>query len=568
MGRIPDTTKMLDPDRPQIAYLDSTDNFYSRLRWSLPMQVIQNEINGLYGSQLTAEIDEIIKLYDIYENGARPPEKMTDDYIPSAMRVKKIRNLINKEARFMFSNPPTYQVAVNRDEEADTQRELALLDGLDATDFNGGNPENRVKQDETGLQTLLDKVLEKNMFNGKLVSAAKDCFIGKRIAIFVNFNPETGIQIQIAPSLEFIYETDPNTDEISKIIAFFMQVDNENKDQQRFFKKKYEMVNGECIFSQGLYDGNGQPVEDDNNVEDERTGLDFIPAVVILNEGLTGDLLGESEVSELEGYENTYARLANEDIDAERQNMNSILYTINASLESTKNVSRRPGAYLDLQTDPDLPDGANNTSIGLIESNMTYSQPLSSTMTRINNYMHESVDVPDVNMETMSGTITSGKALRAIYWPLIVRCNEKMLSWGPKLERMCSIIIEGAKVYPEITSMYLDKSIPDSEYNIVVKNSFPIMEDENEEKAMSLQEVEAQVMSRRTFMKRYYKYDDSEALEELRQIALERQIMEESFSYPPYDQSQPQNSQNTTQNTAEPEVVEETKDIEVDNVEE
>lgn len=537
MSKTPDVTPMRDVDRnSRIVQADGSSALYSKLRWNIPNQIIQNEIGGLYGAQLTQEIDELIRLYNIYKYGAKPRPKITEDYIPSDMNIKKIRALINKEARFMFSNPPTYQITVQRDDENDTEREISLLDGIDEKDLTVDNPETKVKKDETVIQDLLDSVLEKNMFNAKLVSAAKDCFIGKRIAVFVNFNEETGIQIQIAPSLEFIYETDPNSDELTKIIAFFMQENNENKENQRFFKKKYELVNGQCYFTQALYDGNGTLVESEYNVEEESTGLDFIPALVILNEGLTGDMLGESEVEQLAEYEETYSRLGNDDIDAERQSMNSILYTVNASQESTKNISRRPGAYLDLQSEADLPEGFGGTQIGLIESGMNYSSALDSTMKRINNYMHESLDIPDVNMETMTGVATSGKALRALYWPLIVRCNEKMLVWAPKLEYMCMIIIEGAKVYPNIASMYIDDPIPDTAYTINVKNSFPIMEDENEEKAMALQEVDSKVMSKRTYMKKYYKYTDAEALDEIRQIAMERQILEDSFDYPSFDE--------------------------------
>lgn len=560
MSKNPDVTPMRDVDRnSRVVQADGSSLFYNRLRWSLPSQIIQNEINGLYGAQLTQELDELIRLYNIYDEGAKPAPKISEDYKPSEMNVKKIRTLINKEARFMFSNPPTYQVTVQRNDENDTERELSLLDGIDETDLKLDNPESKVKKDETIIQNLLDGVLKKNMFDAKLVSAAKDCFIGKRIAIFVNFNVDSGIQIQVAPSLEFIYETDPNTDEISKIVAFFMQVNNENKENQRFFKKKYEMVNGECHFTQGLYDGNGMMVESDSNKEDENTGLPFIPAVVILNEGLTGDMLGESEVAQLADYEESYTKLGNEDIDAERQSMNSILYTVNASRESTSNISRRPGAYLDLQSEPDLPDGMGGTQIGLIESNMNYSGALDMTMKRINNYMHESLDIPDVNMETMSGVVTSGKALRALYWPLIVRCNEKMLQWAPKMERMCNIIIEGAKTYPEIASMYSDEPLPDTEYDVEVKNSFPIMEDENEEKAMSIQEVDSKVMSRRTYMKKYYKLTDAEALDEIRQIAMERQILEDSFDYPSFGAQE--QTQTETQTIEEPEVMQDKEEI-------
>ena len=46
-------------------------------------------------------------------------------------------------------------------------------------------------------------------------------------------------------------------------------------------------------------------------------------------------------------------------------------------------------------------------------------------------------------------------------------------------------------------------------------------------------EVTAQTMSKKSYMKKWRNLTDDEADEELRQIALERQILEDSFYEPP-----------------------------------
>ena len=46
------------------------------------------------------------------------------------------------------------------------------------------------------------------------------------------------------------------------------------------------------------------------------------------------------------------------------------------------------------------------------------------TLKRVKKSAYNQVDMPDI--EEVQATITSGKALKAIYWPLIVRCKEKI----------------------------------------------------------------------------------------------------------------------------------------------
>ena len=50
----------------------------------------------------------------------------------------------------------------------------------------------------------------------------------------------------------------------------------------------------------------------------------------------------------------------------------------------------------------------------------------------------------------------------------------------------------------------------------------------NEEKNMDLSEVESKTMSRKAYMKKWRGLTDDEVQEELEQIALERQMLEES----------------------------------------
>ena len=476
----------------------------------IPYSLISSEIKGEESDTL-AELTRIKKNYIIYKKGASfSTEGTNGKYVAASLRYKMASSLINKEARFLFSETPDIDV---------------MPKGVE-----GGLTETY----KTNLQrwnTFIDTVLRKNMFDDILLKAAKDCFIGKRVAALVNFNEDDGITITFLPSLQFIYETKDNNPNVIKKFVAYVVLNNvlSNKDK-RIFKKKYVLnENNQVVLTEGLYDGVGSLIEsyaEDVVIE----GLTQIPAVVFINDGLSGEEKGESEIELLQDFERWYSRLSSADIDAERKSMNPTKYTIDMEGNSTKDLSTGAGAFWDLQSDQNL-DNAH-PSVGILEPNMNYSDSLKQTLDRIKTVGYEQVDMPNITLETMTGAITSGKALKAVYWPLIVRCKEKMKMWGPKLQDLISIIIEGALLFPHISHKYIAEPLEKIDYEIEVRQNLPLPEDEAEEKSLDIAEVEAKVMSRKAYMKKWRGLSDIEVEEELRQIALERQLIEDSEMFP------------------------------------
>jgi hypothetical protein len=187
-----------------------------------------------------------------------------------------------------------------------------------------------------------------------------------------------------------------------------------------------------------------------------------------------------------------------------------------------------PGSVWDLVTDPDAEEGTQG-QVGLHESAMNYSEPLDNTLDRIESDMADQVDVPDVSADALKGVVSSGKTLKAIYWPLMVRCNEKFLNWQFELERLVKILIDGAKLYPLSTINYTQQSLSDAEYDVAITNQYPIMDDVADEKDIDMAEVTGQTMSRKAYMIKWRGLTDDEAQEELKQIAMERQMLENSY---------------------------------------
>ena len=478
--------------------------------WNLgiPQSLIKAELEGLYGTRVLEDMKEIIDLYEIYDFGANFVTEGNGDYTPADLKYAIARALLDKEVRFLFSLPPDFYVDVDITEDKD-----------------------KAKQDASIYKDLVDKVLKKNNFQQNLIKAAKDCFIGKRVALMYNINPDSGIQVSFLPSLEFVYDVAANdVNQLTKIIAFYGLNTEESKVDQRIYKKKYWLDNGVCWYSEEIFDGLGRLVE--TVYPETKTRFTFIPAWVIINDGLTGDLIGVSEIDLMDDYESWYSRLAAADMDAERKGMNPILYSIDASPESTKGLSTAAGAYWDLSSDQNQAVD-KQAQVGVLDRPMTYSTALSTTLDRIKNAMYEAVAVPNVSPEAMKGVVTSGKTLKAIYWDLIVRCNEKMLAWRPALEFLVECIIEGVRLYPEVAKMYIDDPLPDRVYTPRVDNQYSLPEDEQEEKTTDLAEVAALTMSKKSYMKKWRGLTDDEADEELKQIAIERQLLEDNFSMPP-----------------------------------
>ena len=488
---------------------------------AIPSSIIKAELEGLYGTNILQDMSSIIRLYDVYEHGASYLQEGKLDYTPADLRYKTTRALLDKEVRFLFSKSPDFYVDTEIGDSKEERKQAK-----DAADI---------------YQQLVDNVLKENGFANALLKAAKDCFIGKRVALMFNINEDSGIQVSFLPSLEFVYDVDPNNVNIlTKIVAFYGLNYAKAKIDQRIYKKKYWMENGVCWYSEEVYDGTGVLVE--TLQSPTATRFSFIPAWVIVNDGLTGDLVGVSEIEQLEDYESWYSRLAAADMDAERKGMNPIRYTIDASPQSTKDLSISAGAFWDLSTDQNQAQD-RAAQVGVLDSPMSYSTALGVTLDRIKNTMYEQCAVPNVSPEALKGVVSSGKTLKAIYWDLIVRCDEKMIAWRPALEFLVKCIIEGVRLYPKAGQFYIQDELPDVAYTIRVDNQYSLPEDEQDEKQTDLAEVAAQTMSRKAYMKKWRNLDDDEADEELRQIALERQILEDTFT----EFSKPANQEGSTE---------------------
>lgn len=457
--------------------------------------IIMTELGGLYGNEVIKEMNEIIKLYDIYEGPGQDWIVDEKDYTPTKKKTNYIKKLIKEEARFLFGKTPIFTVQVEDDEYQEQVEEI---------------------------NEYINKLLKDNLFEDKLVKGARDCFIGKRIAIKLHADTITKtIRVMFVPSLEFVYEPfEDRVDELKKIIFFHQMNQEQDKSKQIIWKQKYEMVDGKCILNEGFYNGNGDLLETlAVNVDLKLSG---IPAYVILNDGLSGDLQGESDVEEILENGIEYNKLTSEDLDALKKGMNRIIYGTDVDPAASKHFKLKPGAYWDVSTD--IASDGKQAQIGTIDTDFNYDARMENTLNRIKSDMHEVLNIPMINNSDLQGMMTSGKSMKALYWQLITRCEEKMMSWRPALEWMIKAILEMNEVYAINTLPKLEN------FDVVVENQYPLQENEDEEMVLDLQKVNGQTMSRKSFIKKWANVADDIAEEELKQIQLEKQMLEDSYS--------------------------------------
>lgn len=480
-----------------IERLENVDTLYGG--W-IPYNLINEEYTNTSG--IFAEFTEIRQYYAAYNEGAEFSITVGLNYEPPMLAYRKIKALIDKEARFLFSKSPDFTVKSVLDDNIDENLSAISL-----------------------LQKLIDQVLQENSVKNNLTQAARDCFIGKRIAIMCNFNAD-GVQINLIPSLNFVYSTD-KYGKLSKIVGYFMLHDSPVSKEKRVYRKRYWIgEDGYCWVEETEHDGSGNLIE--TYVPATRTKFQYIPATIVINGGLLEDYGGVSDVAELLPYESMYSELSNKDIDAEMHSMNPIRYTVDMSPNSTKDLSVAAGAFWDLNTDQTQLSGTKGT-IGMLESSMSYSPVLTTTLDRIDDLMYNQLEIPNTTPSKLQGIITSGKTLKALYWGMVVRCDEKMNAWRSSLEDVMRFIIEGAKLYPESGRKYIQSTVPSTPYEVRVDNQYPLPEDEAEEKTIDMAQVNNFVMSHKSYLKKWEGMTDLEAEQEIQQIAREKRLFEEVY---------------------------------------
>lgn len=460
-------------------------------------QLLKAELEGIYGD-LLEKINKINKWYSIYEGDQKWPTNTDLDYIPTKKVTNLIKKLIDTRARFMFGKEPYFNIK-------------PIAEG-----------ENAKKQAQE-KEDLLYKILTENKFHSKLLKARKDCSIGSKVAIKLWARKDVGLKIIFSPAQEFFpqYNID-DVDQSEKVIFVYAMNDEEEPAKQRIKKQVWELINGRCILNETTHDGRGNVVSVE--YENYDTSLDFIPVIIVTNDGLTGETEGKSDVEALWPNQDAYNKLTSDDIDALKFQMFGQDVFTDASEDSLKNIKIAPGAMIDLQTDQAQAYAERQAKVERLESKFSYKDKFEDTVNRIKNDMYDTLDVPNVSLEQLKGLMQSGKSMKALYWGLIAACEEDWTEWGPALEQMVDYIFKMVDVY----NLYNARKIARYETTLEIQHNYPIQEDEEEKRRLDMDEVIAEVRSRQSYIKKWSEVENVDG--ELEQIQREKAMLQDSYT--------------------------------------
>ena len=455
------------------------------------------------------------------------------DYIPTREIRNHLRQLVKKQSRFMMSQEP----------------ELIF------------NPviEGREKQAED-KRILFDSILRQAKFWSKATNALTDATVGKRVLMTVLGNEGEPVDIRFYPMPQFSYTVDPK--DTSRLLAVDIVYQDErtrgmDKEAQLWHHYRYEMKAGakesgitsaledveeECWLTYALTDGESNQIyitEDGETtikessaklvdiednlgnkvqvplavIESAPTGLSQIPARVILNEPLTNDVYGNSDVKDLITIADNMNRTISDLRDALRFRMFEQPVIIDGSTKSLQGMKIAPNAVIDLKTDTSSSIGASGGSrqatVTSITSNFNFLPAAQYYLDEAKRAMYELMDQP---LPEKVQSAPSGIAMQFLFYDLMSRCDSKWVEWDSAIEWMISMIEEILEKVP-VTIEPLPEALKSAWQEITtltINHNYPLPADELAKRQTAMQEVQTNVRSHQSYIEEFSRNENAE----------------------------------------------------------
>lgn len=521
---------------------------------------------GIHSTNLAFvnECNTVRKFYEFYDGksdgGAKEGEEPYGqewkrpsnlDYTPTMEIRNVVKKLIDKQARFMFSVPPSLSCKPKNAKAPEATGDKVVDDA-------GKEAMKKALTDAEDKRQLIDDIFTGGDFWNQTLTAFKDCTIGKRVLLTVQANPGESIRFRYFTMPEFQYELDPK--DITKLRKVCIVYQDERTRgmlaaKQVWYKWTYEMryptvqqeddegnvievpVQGSeatCWYKKETVDGNNTPMTEpveleslDNttpylageqpkemaypdNIDWTDTKLPELPCRIIMNGGLTGDIWGTSDVKELMDMANSYNRVNSDFRDALRFKMFEQPVFVDADTRSIQSAKIAPNAIIDLKTDPTLDNGDGGSRAAqafMLSSTFNFVQAADSYLDRLKKDMYEHMDQP---LPEEIKSVPSAKAMRFLFQDLVGRCEEKWTTgWDGAINWVIQFICQAIRMfnlYPEQRGTALANVATTD----VLTHNYPIPEDETEKKTIAIQEVEAKVKSHKTYIREFGDVEDEE----------------------------------------------------------
>lgn len=428
--------------------------------------------NGACEDELKSILDKA-KLGQNWEN--------TDnlDYVVEQDIRNKIKPLLKKQARFMFSKKPDINLVASN---AKDKKELEQL------------------------RIWIDDLLSKNKFWKKTKEAFLNASIKKRTMLrliakegAINFKYEDILNVNYDISNDLLVE-----------VKFFEEdkrnsiVTDDNEKIYYIHEFSYKKVEEEEGMMKPFYIK--RTYKSSNIIEEVEEMLDVttIPCWLITNGGELGEEYGETDLHDLKPMQKKYNSIATDIDEAIKFGLFGIESVIDGDKDMVNSLKVCAGAIHAVKTDQQAMSLGKQASISRQEFSLSNISSVDLHLQRLESDMYNVLDMPRISDLT---NIPSAKAMKYLYNDLIARCEEKWSDWGSIFEDVIRYIISIANDY----KLQGFKPVwEELEFSIDFTHNYPIPSDEEDRKSIALEEVLANARTRKSYIQEFSTEDDYE----------------------------------------------------------
>ena len=304
----------------------------------------------------------------------------------------------------------------------------------------------------------------------------------------------------------------------------YLYEDDENKKTYYIHKFTYEAIEentpAKATYVIETYKGDNllDPIEKVSQVigfEENK-----IPAWLIKNGGELGEEFGETDLHDLKPSQDRYNKTTSDVADAIKFSLFGIESGIDLHPDDVGKFNISPGALHVARTSDEALAQGKQGNIQRQEFSLSNLSSVELYLDRIEKDMNTILDMP--SLDDMNN-IPSAKAMRYLYNDLIARCEEKWNDWGPVLEEVIRYIIAIAE---EAKLPGFNPKWKELDFSLIFKHNYPIPADEEERKATAINEVLADVRTRKSYITEFSSAEDAE--KEFNDILAEKSLLEGS----------------------------------------
>lgn len=361
--------------------------------------------NYLYydGYQHKGASDELVKAEDV----PRPPGL---DYDPTRFVSNYARLLVSKKAKWQMSGAHGIDVRTRQlgaEDSPEQQREFERADAL---------------------ESLITQLRRENNAKARLIQAARDRLIAGRVAVKILFNPTNG-------RLKWVWHPDTETfpvfseDDFEDLIACHFVRERTIDGQLYYQKQTFEMIDGECWLSEGLYNAELKRVK--VITEKASMGLPFLPVVLVPIEDLAGEPAMSKEFDDIRALSAILNQMNEDAIDSLKFEMFGLTAVINAPAGTAAKMEIAPGAVVEVTGTGDAtPD------IKKVEGGFRWNEAHKAVIERTKATMYELTSLPQSAIGDLNFGGMNNDAMRIVFHDIIQDTEEHWLTWGPRLAEL------------------------------------------------------------------------------------------------------------------------------------